>query len=85
MLTALQTKMINDIARSEFTVVNGAVPSCLDDVGKVWTDCIIETKADRGVWTSLLNAGLICGSGGRDGGTGFTQAGWEAYQTIAKA
>lgn len=91
MLTDLQKKMMIAIARSEFTVVNGAEPQTIDDVGEVWTNVIVEslrdankeeitTKVARGVWTSLLNAGLIDGYGGRDGGTWFTEAGWEVYQ-----
>lgn len=87
MTTALQTSMIKAIARSEFTAVNGAKPDSLADIGWVWADCVIETAEDKGVFTSLVNAGLAqhCGSKGRDASVTLTQAGFDAYLAAATA
>ena len=58
-LTTLQTAMLNKIARSEFSRVNGGYPETLDDVGEVWANCTLQTKADGGVFTTLAALGLV--------------------------
>lgn len=84
MATDLQAQMIKAIATSEFTEVNGAVPKQRSDIGWVWADCIIENSQDKGVFTSLINAGLAehCGNKGRDAGVTLTEAGFEVYKSL---
>lgn len=83
-VTELQANMIRNIAESEYTSVNGAVPSNVNDIGWVWADCIIEDSQSKGVFTSLKNAGLVEHSGGpkADACVTLTQAGFEAYQAL---
>ena len=81
MTTKLQAAFLAIIARSEFTAVNGAEPSALADIGWVWSDCVIENNTDKGVFTSLLNAGLAEHSGkGKQACVTLTQAGFDAYK-----
>lgn len=82
MTTKLQAAMLQKIARSEFTMVNGAEPEVLLDINWIWADCIIEDAQDKGVFTSLLNAGLVEHTGGpkRDAGVTLTNAGFKAYK-----
>ena len=87
MTTPLQAAMLHKIARNEFTAVNSAEPSTLADIGWVWADCVIEDAEDKGVFTSLVNAGLAKHSGnkGRDAGVTLTQAGFDAYKAATAA
>lgn len=81
MATMLQTAMLNKIARSEFTEQNGGYPETNDEIGSVWADCIIEDAEDKGVFTSMLNAGLVAHSGkGRDAVVWLTDAGFAEWQ-----
>jgi len=58
-LTMNQANMINAIAFSEYQPLNGDEPMNFDDTDWVWADCIIESAADKGTFTSLVNAGLV--------------------------
>ena len=83
-MTELQSKMIRAIAESEYTSVNGAVPECLEDIDWVWANTIIYDAEDKGVFTSLVNAGLVDHSGhkGEDASVTLTAAGFTAYQSL---
>ena len=81
MTTALQNQMIQAIALSEFQPINGQMPKAFSDLDFVWADCIIETAEDKGVFTSLVNAGLAkhCGNKGRDASVALTEKGYEVF------
>lgn len=80
--TPLQQDMLYKIARSEYTTVNGAVPKNAQET-ETWADTIIETAEDKGVFTSLKNAGLVWHSGEeKDAGVGLTEAGFLLYEKI---
>lgn len=86
MTTKLQQAMLAKIALSEYTPANGSEPETNDDVGQVWADCIIEDAEDKGVFTSLLNAGLVKHEGqGRDACVYLTDAGFAEYKKISAA
>ena len=83
-MTLLQERMIARIALSEFTVVNGTHPETYDEASVVWADVIIDTPADKGTFTSLLNAGLAWHEGtGRDALVRLTEAGYAEYLRVA--
>ena len=85
MTTELQKQMLNKIARDEMTTINGAEPLTANET-HTWADSIIETPTDKGVFTSLLNAGLVWHSDhDRDAGCGLTEAGFDAYKNIPTA
>lgn len=82
-ITPLQAEMLRRIARSEFSMVSGSEPICIEDVGEIWADTIIESRRDAGTFTSLQNAGLVEHIGApkhRDATVRLTQAGYEAYK-----
>lgn len=84
MTTKLQQNMLTAIALSEYTPVNGSEPETNDDVGEVWANTIIYDAQDKGVFTSLLNAGLVKHSGtGRDAVVSLTDAGFAEYKRLA--
>ena len=58
LVTPLQAAMLNKIAKSEFNVLDGQIPNIVED-SATWAEVIIETAQDKGVFTSLLNAGLV--------------------------
>lgn len=58
LVTPLQAAMLNKIAKSEFNAVDGNIPNIVED-SATWAEMIIETAQDKGVFTSLLNAGLV--------------------------
>lgn len=84
-MTTLQTKMVIKIAESEYTQVNGRVPTNLGEIGSVWANVIIEDAEDKGVFTSLLKENFVwhdkCG---RDSGCGLTEKGFKFYQTLQR-
>lgn len=80
MITQLQKEMLRKIATNELTPVNGAEPKSANEA-ETYADCIIETAQDKGVFTSLMNAGLVWHSGsGRDAVVGFTDKGFNEYK-----
>lgn len=82
-ITSLQAAMLKKMARSEYASANGTEPETIDDVGPLWTDCIIETKQDKGTYTSLINAGMVTRpSGGKDGACEMTQLGFDTYKAL---
>jgi N12 class adenine-specific DNA methylase len=83
--TPLQQAMLFKIARSEHTSINGAMPRNAGET-ETWADTIIETPQDKGVFTSLQNAGLVWHSGEKeDAGVGLTDTGFALYQAIEDA
>ena len=65
-MTALQLNMIKKIALDEYTPLNGATPTRREDA-QTWQEMIVETPQDKGVFTSLLTAGLVWSNGrGKD-------------------
>lgn len=83
-LTINQANMINAIAFSEFTPVNGDHPGSLADIDWVWADDIIQTAADKGTFTSLVNAGLAKHNGheGRDACVTLTEKGFSVFESF---
>lgn len=57
-MTDLQIKMMNKLAHSEYTSVNGAKPESADET-TTWAFDVIESKADGGVFTSLQKLGYV--------------------------
>jgi hypothetical protein len=82
MTTALQNDLIDAIAHSEFQPTNGGTPKTFEDTDWVWAEFIIQTAEDKGVFTSLVNAGLAQHNGhkGNDACVRLTEAGFEAFQ-----
>lgn len=78
-MTPLQAKMMDAIASDELTPLNGARPTSKGDA-TTFADMVIETSADKGVFTSLMNAGLVWHSGkGRDAVVGLTDKGFDEW------
>lgn len=84
-VTALQAAMLKRVALNELTPKNGGEPDSKADC-ETYADMVIEDAQDRGVFTSLINAGLAWHNGikTRDGAVGLTQAGFEAYKALPK-
>ncbi len=78
MTTQLQSKMIQAIARSVYNAVDGGEPESAADA-VTWAEMVIETAQDRGVFTSLMNAGLVWHNGES---VGLTESGFAAYQQL---
>lgn len=85
MTTTGQFQMLRNIARSEYQPRNGAEPESFDDLDWVWAEMIIETSADKGTFTSLVNAGLAehNGADDEDACVRLTEAGFNAYKAGA--
>lgn len=83
-VTKNQAEMINSIAFSEYTLVNGAHPQHPDDINWVWAGCVIESAEDKGTFTSLVNAGLARHNGhsGKDACVTLTEDGFLAFQSF---
>jgi len=92
-MTTLQNAMIMKIAENDFTVANGDTPKSLEDIGQVWADMVIETAQDKGVFTSLMNAGCVTHTGflpsssctKSDSTLSLTEKGFEEYKKIKYA
>lgn len=83
-VTTLEQAMIKKIARSEFTAINGGVPSSVQDIGWVWGDMVIEDSEDKGVFSSLVKKGLANHSGnkGRDACVTLTEEGFKVFKSF---
>lgn len=81
-MTPLQQKMIVKIATNEMNTANGN-PQNAEET-ETWADCVIENAEDKGVFVSLVNAGLVYHDGlkKRDAGVGLTDAGFAEYTKI---
>lgn len=84
MPTPLQMAMLKRIARDELTPVNGREPDNASDA-TTYADCVIQTARDKGVFTSLINEGLVWHAGKkRDAIVGLTEAGFKVYKESQK-
>lgn len=83
-VTIKQANMINAIAFSEYTPVNGDHPESLDQIDWIWADCVIESAEDKGTFTSLVNAGLAKHNGhsGSDACVTLTEKGFAVFQSF---
>lgn len=82
-VTTLQAEMIRRIARNEMTPINGAEPETAEDT-ETWASEVIETAEDKGVFTSLVNAGLAMHRGSkRDASVRLTAAGLAVYRSLS--
>ena len=81
-ITELELSIIDKIAYSDFTNINGAEPKDINDIGWVWANCIIESKSDGGVFSSLLKKGLVkhTGFGDDDDAVTLTESGFKVFQ-----
>lgn len=80
-MTPLQKAMILKIATNEMNSANGK-PTTANET-ETWADGVIESAEDKGVFTSLFNAGLAYHVGkGRDAGVGLTDSGFDAYLSL---
>ena len=84
MTTQLQQEMLKKIARSEYTPMNGCEPETYLDT-ETWSNAVLETAQDNGVFTSLLNANLVQHSGeGRYATVWLTEECFKEYEAIFK-
>jgi hypothetical protein len=84
-LTINQANMINEIAFSEYQPTNGREPEQFEDTDWVWAEFIIETPADKGTFTSLVNAGLVEHNGHQDkreATVRLTEKGFEVFRSF---
>jgi len=81
-LTINQANMINAIAFSEYQPLNGDEPMKFEDTDWVWAEFIIESSADKGTFTSLVNAGLAEHNGhdGQDACVRLTEDGFKVFR-----
>lgn len=79
-VTALQFDMLNKIATSPYNENDGMYLNSASE-SATWANCIIETAQDKGVFTSLLNAGMVYHiADGQDSLAGLTEAGFQAWK-----
>lgn len=81
-VTKLQSSMLAKITTNEYTSVNGLEPQSADET-TTFAEMIIETPQDKGVFTSLLNAGLVWHQKGvkdSDSLCGLTESGLTEYK-----
>jgi hypothetical protein len=94
--TDLECQMIDRIVHDEYQPTNGGEPESFNELSSIWADCLLETKADGGVITSLVKKGLARHSGyvagqmngkpRNDATVSLTEAGWNVYvERIRKA
>ena len=79
-MTPLQLDMLEKIATSEFTSVNGAEPETVEET-ITWANVIIENNRDKGVFTSLIKEGMVTHTDdGVDSVVALTQKGLDTYK-----
>lgn len=93
-VTALELALIDRIVHDLYQPTNGGEPQDFSDLSDIWADCLLESKSDGGVMTSLCQKGLATHSGyvaGEINGkrrneatVRLTRAGWEVYTASKK-
>lgn len=79
-VTELQVAMLVKIAEDLHTPLNGEVPDNHEDA-TTFAEMVIESAQDKGVFTSLMNAGLVWHlKDGKDSTCGLTGKGFEIYK-----
>jgi hypothetical protein len=91
-LSELEFRLLQNIVLNDFTVVNGAEPESLDDVGPVWSNCLdqsggpnyLRPRSIPGLVTALGRKGLLrtdgeCVSLTPDGFAAYKN--WSAFLT----
>ena len=88
-ITDLESSMICRIVHDLYQPTNGGEPTEFNQLGHIWADCLLDTKADGGVIASLARKGLAWHSGYVEGQLNgkvrndacvcLTQAGWDVY------
>lgn len=84
-ITDMERKLLTNIARNEYTPVNGAEPATNDDVYAVWSNCLdcgphkIAATSIPGILSSLVKKGLADSDGEQ---VSLTDAGFAAYKLI---
>lgn len=81
-ITQLEKQMIRNIARSEYTPINGDIPQNYHET-ETWTNVVVVTNEDKGVLSSLIKKGLVAHQDeGRDSIIWLTQEGFEEYKKL---
>ncbi len=87
MTTEFEAYVLNQIAHHEMNSLNGATPSCAEDVSTYcWADHFagdkMTTNQCKGVLSSLVKKGFIAIQDWDKGDTlvGFTKSGFEAWE-----
>jgi hypothetical protein len=86
-IKAIHAQILHDIARSDYTPVNGREPETVNDIDYVWMNTIVETAKQKTAIEELIKAGLVT----RDNGVGaqacvgLSYLGLEAYKAIPVA
>jgi hypothetical protein len=58
-MTDLQNKMLIAIAHSDYSPTNSIPPKNFEETGPIWISDIVNTPEQKGVLTSLVNAGMV--------------------------
>ena len=45
-ITKLEADMIDRIVHDEYQSSNGSEPDAFDELGEIWAECLLESKAD---------------------------------------
>lgn len=88
-ITELEANLIDRIVHDQYQPTNGGEPEGFNEISSIWAIYCLESKADGGVFASLVKKGLAGHSGfvlGKLNGKRhneatirLTQAGWDVY------
>lgn len=86
-ITKLEADLIDRIVHNEYQPLNGGEPDSFVDLSDIWANCLLESKSDGGVLTSLQKKGLagFSANGGKVGSlknddtVWLTEAGYNVY------
>ena len=81
---AIHAQILRNIARSEYTNVNGAEPSSLKDIDYVWMNCVVDTAKEKDAIAELMKAGLVTKDKGvgADACVSLSREGFYAYKAL---
>jgi len=81
-VTELEAAMLRKIARSEYTTLNGGEPTNADETS-TWADCIVDSNADKGVLSSLIQKELVNHyPDGKDSTCQLSELGFKIYKAL---
>lgn len=80
-LKAIHQKVLNNIARSDYSAVNGAEPKTREEIDFVWANCVAESKTEKKALADLLENQYVTADNGKGADSCVTLSviGWDAW------
>ena len=80
-LKAIHHRVLNNIARSEYSALNGAEPKTREEIDFVWANCVADSKPEKKALAELLENQYVTADNGKGADSCVTLSviAWDAW------